>query len=327
MRSLVLILLSGLAFASQASAGHPYYYPSTTYCAPTYSGHSYNYSTVSYSAWAYWVYPGTPYYYRVRYRFDCGQRYLENDGWLYSSQNGCYYQHCKIADYQKPTVVLEPSSALHQLGQLDVGYDAQRYAIAKAYGPQVASLLQQQGVPSPVDVAALIPPPNTLSSAIVSSATKTASSGSDLLAQVLSAEQATQRANNEIRGKLAMQVAALQSTERIIGQVKEIQAVASQQATISATANADQIPISEPTLKQIVSTSCFQCHGGAKTEGGLDFKQAAAFGAKEWKAIRNAVISGRMPKGGQPLDDNQQQFFEDQYDRARSVAVKAPAGF
>jgi mono/diheme cytochrome c family protein len=189
----------------------------------------------------------------------------------------------------------------------------------------MAGYIQQQGIPSPVDVAALLPPLNTLRAAILESASKSNTSASELFAQVVSAEQATERQANELRAKLAMQVASLQSTERIIGQVKEIQAVAAQQATISATANADQIPIADPTLKQIVATSCFQCHGGGDVKAGLDFKQAATFGAKEWRAIRNAVISGRMPKGGQPLDDNQQQFFEDYYDRVRTGLSK-PVG-
>ena len=328
MRSLVLMLLSVLALASDALAGYPqYYYPSSTYCAPTYSGHSYNYSSVTYSAWAYWVYPGTPYYYRVRYRYDCGQRHLEDDGWLYTVQNGCYCQHCKIADYQKPVVVLQPDAALQKLGHTDYGVDAQQYAVAKVYGPKIASLLQQQGTPSPIDIASILPPVTTSSLAIQQAVTKQAASGTELMAQVISAEQANERAKNDARAQLALQSNQFQAFERMLGQFKEMAAVANQQASISATAYADQIPVSDTTLKQIISVSCFQCHGGAKTEGGVDFKQAASWQAKEWKAIRNAVISGRMPKGGQSLDDNQQQFFEDQYDRARSVSVKAPAGF
>ncbi len=315
---------------SAASAGYPHtYYAPSSYCAPTYYPQSYHYTSATYSAWTYRIYPGTEYYYRVRNRVENGCYYPEQDIWLYSYVNGCYQQHCKIADYlAKPALVLQPAAQLQSLGQTVYGADPTAYAVAKLYGPKYATLLQQQGSPSPVDVAGLLPPLSTQSFAIQEAVSKQASSGTELMAQVLAAEQSKERASIEARRQLALQANQFQAFERMLGQFKDMSAVASQQAQVSATAFADQIPIADQTLRQIVSTACFQCHGAAKIDGGLDFKLAASFGAPEWKKIRNAVISGRMPKGGQPLDDNQQQFFEDQYDRARSLdKSRTPAGF
>lgn len=327
----VRLVLFGLMtlLCSAVSAGNGYYYPHSycapNYCPPSYS-QSYHYTSTTYSAWTYRIYPGTEYYYRVRNRVENGCYYPEQDIWLYTYSNGCYYQHCKIADYlAKPALVLQPAAQLQALGQTVYGADPTAYAVAKLYGPKYASILQQQGSPSPVDVAGLLPPVATQSFAIQEAVSKQAGSASELMAQVLSAEQAKERANIEARRQLALQANQFQAFERMLGQFKDLSAVASQQAQVSATAFIEQIPVQDRTLAQIISTSCFQCHGAAKIEAGLDFKQAASFGANEWKKIRNAVISGRMPKGGTPLDDNQEQFFEDQYDRARSN--KAPPAF
>ena len=329
------LLLCAFASSAFAFGGRYYYYPqnycNTGYCAPT---HSY---PVTYGEWAYWIYPtgtqtATPYYYRVRVKYENGCRSIDNDGYLYTYVNGCYHKHCLITEFHsKAAIALVPTGELKQLGQTVYGNDPLAYLVAKTYGKEYATQLQQQGVPSPVDVAGLLPPLATQRVAIIESATKQARSGGDLLASVLVAEQNTELANIQTRGKLAMQVAALQSTERIFGKVAEIQAIAAQQATISATAFTEQIPIQDQNLRQIVATSCFACHGAADAKGGVDFKQAGTWSAKEWKRVWLAAETGRMPKGGQPLDETSVAYFETQYERAKSangsVPPSAPPGF
>lgn len=323
--------LFGLAFllllaSSVLAGGRGYYYPRSTYypstnCYPQ----SYCYTSVTYSAWSYWVYPATEYYYRVRYRYEGYSRYLEDDGWLYVYAGGYYKQHCKIADFvAKPVAVLQPTAKLYVPGQTEYGTDAMSYAVAKTYGPKIASLLTQQGVPTPVDVAALLPPVETRSLALQESVVKQATSASEIMAQVLAAEQHNERLKIEARRDVALQSNKFQAFERMLGKFGELDAVMSQQAAINTAAFAQQIPVSDPALAQIIAVSCFSCHGGNKVEADLDFKLAASFDTHVWRKIRNQVISGRMPKGGQPLDEATQEIFEGYYDRIREAA-RAPA--
>lgn len=303
-----LITLGTLVASAQpAPAQYRYTYsqPCTTHCAATYS------------AWAYWVYPQTNYYYRVRYRFAGGYRYLEDDGWLYTVANGCYHQHCKIADYiAKVTVELKPAAKLDVLGTTDYGLDPTKLAIVKAYGTKYAGLLQQQGSPSPLDVASILVPASTSRTAIIESVSKQSTSASDLMAQVLTSEQATERANIEARRQLALQANQFQAMERWIGQLKDLSAINAQQATVSAAATAQQIQVGDPVLAQVISTSCFRCHGGDSVKGNLDFKAAASWDAAQWKLIARQVGRRKMPPAGEPqLEEVQIDLFESHYDQ------------
>lgn len=311
-------------YSAAGACFNPGYHSSYPVGYPGRYGYSYGYNSDYYGEWAYWVYPGTPYYYRVRYHYCNGGRSLDNDGQLYTNHNGCYTPHCAIAAYlARPTVVLTPRAELDVIGQTVFGADPTQYAVAKLYGPKTATLLQQQVTPSPVDVAALVPPVATQRFAMVESVSKAADSASGLMATVLAAEQATERASIDARSRLALQANQYQAFERMLGKFGEMTAIQQQQATVSATANAPQIQVGDATLAQIIGTSCFQCHGGARTEAGLDFKQAGQFDAVAWRRIVRAVTSGKMPKGGPPLDDAQVGFFEDQLDRVRATAATA----
>jgi hypothetical protein len=331
MSRLILALLALASLCQPAEAGYPRYgyaapAASAAYCPPSY-GNSYYYSAPTYSAWAYWTYPGTSYFYRVRYRYDGGQQLLEDDGQLYTrywhAGAWCYNQHCLIADYvNKPAIVLQPAAKLAVLGSADYGFDPLKYATAKLYGPVVAGILQQQPSPSPVDVASLLPPLATERPARQEAALKHATSASEALKQIAIGEQDNEKRETEARRQLALQANKMQAFERMLGKFTEMAAVADQQATVSATANAAQIPVSDPALGQVISTSCFRCHGGEKTDAGLDFKLAASFDAPKWRKIVRAVVGGAMPKGASPLSDEQLALFEDQYDRARQLAAR-----
>jgi mono/diheme cytochrome c family protein len=319
-----LCLFSALALCQSADAGYPRYYTAPAYCPPTY-GASHYYTAPTYSGWSYWTYPGTEYFYRVRYRWEGGQRYLEDDGSLYVRfwHNGawCYNRHCAIAEYAaKPTIVLQPAANLAVLGNADYGFDPLKYATAKLYGPHVAGLLQQQPFPSPVDVASLLPPPATERPARQEAALKHATSASEALKLIAIGEQDNEKRETEARRQLALQANKMQAFERVLGKLTELTAVADQQATISANAHAAQIPVSDQALAQLIGTSCFACHGGNKTDGGIDFKLAASFDDKTWKRVYRAVLSGSMPKGGTPLTDEQTDLFEAAYDRSRKLA-------
>jgi mono/diheme cytochrome c family protein len=316
-----------LALAASADAAYPRYSaPSCgTYGCPTYSqpaSYSYSYGP-TYSAWTYRVYPGTEYFYRVRNVFHGGYGYapqVEHDGYLYTLHGGCYAQHCLIADYlNRPAVVLQPAAKLAIIGTADYGVDPLKYAVAKAYGTAVAGILQQQYPPSAVDVGALLPPATTERPARLEAALKTSNSATEALRSIAMGDQENERRESEARRQLALQANKLQSFERMLGKFNEMAAVADQQATFSANAIAPQIQVGDPQLAQLIGTSCFQCHGGGKTEAGLDFKLAGSFDALKWRKIVRAVVSGAMPKGGQPLGDEQLALFEDQYDRARKA--------
>jgi hypothetical protein len=337
----ILLVLLSLSLASPALAGYPrnyYYAPSYntgpscgTYCPPSYSyapSYSYHYAGPTYSLWTYRVYPGTEYYYRVRNAYHGGTYCapeIEHDGYLYTRywHGGawCYNQHCLIADYlAKPAVVLKPEARFLQIGDAAYGADPLRYAVARAYGPAAASLLQQQYPPSPVDVASLLPRPETERPARLEAAVKQSSSAAEALKAIAIGDQENERREHEARRQLAIQANQLQAFERMLGQFKELAAVANQQATVSAQANAPQIQVGDPQLAQLISTTCYQCHGGGKTEAGLDFKLAGGFDAAKWRKIVRAVVSGSMPKGGTPLGDEQLALFEDQYDRIRRAS-------
>lgn len=320
LATLLLLCSPTLAQRRVVSSCAPYCYQPTYY-----QPQSYHYTSTTYSGWTYRVYPGTEYYYRVRNRVENGCYYPEQDIWLYVYHDGCYQQHCKIADYlAKPALVLTPKGDLLRLGTTDYGADAKSYAVAKL-DPRYANLLQQQGVPSPVDVAGLLPPISTTRIAIAESVGKNVSSSLALMAQVHADEQATNREIVAARSRLAMQANSIQGLERVFGKWTEMQAVAAQQASVSAQANIAQIQIGDPALAAVISASCFRCHGGEKVSKGVDFRQVASWTADNWKLVKRKVERGQMPPAGEgELDDAQIDLFDAYYDKMRSNQGQVP---
>lgn len=326
---MITLLLGLTGLASIAEAGYPtrYYYQSS-YCAPTYSSYGYapSYCAATYSGWTYRVYPGTQYYYRVRNRIENGCYYPEQDVYLFVYANGCYTQHCLISEYlAKPALVLTPTCDLPYAGKTTAAYDVQTYLAAKL-NPKYANLLQQQGVPSPVDIASLLPPSSTLSPAIFESNVKQQSSAAQAYKDLAMAEIAKEKALNDGKIELAKQVNTFQAFERSIGKFSEMAVVTTNQTTVNANATASQIPLSDPLLVNAIAQNCFNCHGGNKVEKGLDFRQANNWDDKVWRKVSAMVACGQMPPPGnaQPLDESTIVLFERQY---LAVKSKAPSGF
>jgi hypothetical protein len=326
----VLVLLGAATAAQAFGRGYSTYYPTYSYAAPCYTqghcytpysnpGYGYAYTATSYGPWAYWPYPGTPYYYRTRYVTTGGNRSLENDTWLYTLANGCYSQHCLIADYQKPQVALVPTANLALLGQTQYGTDPLQHLIARAYGPQAATLIPPLRAPNPVDVASLLAPLSTEGPARLESSFKQTQTASETYARIVGGEQDLEKQKLAARNDLIKQSNRYQSLERILGKMAEFDAVSEKQAQIGLQAAATQIQVADPTLAQIIGTSCFNCHGGSKVEKGVDFRQAGSFDARQWQRVYQQVISGAMPRGGPPLDQAAIDLFEDQYFRVRTA--------
>lgn len=246
----------------------------------------------------------------------CDKRW-ENDGWLYARAYGEYQRHCLIADYSAKVraIYVEPAPTIQIFGDARYGFDAAKYAVAKAYGPQVAGVLRQQDTPSPIDVASLLPPYSTERAARQEATYKAHESTTDALKAVALAEQENERHENDARRQVAIAAAQMQGFERMLGQFKEFAAINSQQATVSGASV--QVAVADPKLAQYISTACAQCHAGGNAKGGIDFSQAASFDAATWKDIRRAVITGEMPKGGQPADDATVDLFDEQYQASR----------
>jgi hypothetical protein len=320
------LCLALLALAASAEAGYPRYSaPSCgTYACPTYSqpaSYSYSYAP-TYSGWTYRLYPGTDFYYRVRHVTHYGYApQVETDPYLYTLAGGCYAQHCLISDYlARPAVVLQPAAKLAIIGTADYGVDPLKYAVAKAYGTTVAGILQQQYPPSAVDVGSLLPPATTERPARLEAALKTSTSATEALKSIAMGDQDNERRESEARRQLALQANKLQSFERMLGKFNEMAAVADQQATFSATASLPQIQTGDPQLSQLIATSCLRCHGGEKTEKGLDFKQAGTFDDDTWLACVAQVATGAMPRGGTPLKKDEVGLFKAEYKRSLARA-------
>jgi hypothetical protein len=247
----------------------------------------------------------------------------DHDGYLYTFAGGCYTQHCTIADYvsPKPALVLVPTAELQQIGTAKYVIDPVRNALAK-YDPRLQGLVPPQGVPSPVDIASLLPPAATERAARTEATYKLSSSAQETLRSLALAEQQNERDESAARAKLANDVARHQSLERIVGKLGELMAVTENQATINPSAVSAQIPLKNAQLVQLVSTKCFNCHGGAKTEAGVDFKEADRWGEDEWANVIGQVASGAMPRGGQKLTKDELALFKGEFKRVVSLAAR-----
>jgi hypothetical protein len=245
---------------------------------------------------------------------------LEQDPWLYTLHCGNYVQHCLISDYvAKPAVALVPASKLAVIGTAEYGFNPTSYALAKL-DPKLAGLLPPQYAPSPIDVASLLPPATTTSPARIEAASKAQSSAAEALSAIALGEQQRERENDASRHRLGEIVAKAQAFERAMGKFAEMTAVSDRTATFGSTG--PQIAVGDQQLAQLIGTSCFQCHGGAKSEAGLDFKQAASFDDDQWSTIVAYVQAGLMPKGGQPLGKDQVALFKAEYKRSLSRAAR-----
>jgi hypothetical protein len=64
-------------------------------------------------------------------------------------------------------------------------------------------------------------------------------------------------------------------------------------------------------LAKVVGNSCIRCHSGAKLGGGLDLSNLSAIPELQRYKIAAWVLDGSMPKGGEPLPDEQAKLFMD----------------
>lgn len=70
-----------------------------------------------------------------------------------------------------------------------------------------------------------------------------------------------------------------------------------------------------PALVQVIETKCIRCHNPGTKQGGLDLTNLVVLDECAWWKAYGLVNSGEMPKGGQPLTDEQTLVF---YQQARN---------
>jgi mono/diheme cytochrome c family protein len=64
-------------------------------------------------------------------------------------------------------------------------------------------------------------------------------------------------------------------------------------------------------LAKVVGDNCVRCHSASKAGGGLDLSNLSAIPELQRYKIAAFVNDGSMPKGGQPLPDEQAKLFFD----------------
>lgn len=294
---------------------------SNGYCAPTYTnayGTGYGtYSTpqyVSYSAWRWECYPKNhAYYYKTRYAYDAyGNPTYQHDGWLYTRafQHGawCYYQHCKIPSYAPPAPVVEQVLVVREVpvlsAPLQVGTTAYGGTPAKVFGRldqvPVTDLMALANQKIPDDGQAVAHNLSLTAKYMAEAAGKVAADAQQTIREKNAAQAENQRIL--IQGAVAENVAvkALQGvsalgTPNVIGQ---------DGALTQGGADA---------LSLVISNNCLSCHGGGKTEGGLDFKDFDNLDQKIKLRCLTMVATNKMPppdSGKKALTDQQVKLFE-----------------
>ncbi|WP_254512871.1 hypothetical protein [Anatilimnocola floriformis] len=317
--ALAIVALVGLQADAQYRRGcyTPTYYTQPCYqqpyCGPTCATYP------SYGSWQWGQWETDPaYWVKSRWiNYSACDRRFESDGYLYIKTHCGFDRALLKSDYavQYRSICLQPEPRVPYFGTTQYGIDPYRDAVARAYGPGPARLLQQQP-PSPLDVAALLPPPSNERAARIEHAGKGATSANEALKSIALAEAANERVETEARRDIAMAATHYQAFERAMGKFNEVAAVANSRSTVSSDAARSTIPVDDPELAAIISTKCLECHGGGATKGGVDFRDAKSFKSKTWGSCWALVKTGAMPDGGQRLSPTEVKAFERQFDLA-----------
>lgn len=328
--AIAFVLLAVLIFPPMASAQYGGYAPSCAngYCQPSY-GYSPTY-TKSYgyrnqwSAWTYGAWGQDPSYfifYRTFYDH-CGTATNHNDGYLYSRYwhggKWCYERHCLISAY---AVKVPATRYIDPLGRTEVGYYQPEYEAARAFPYLVKpGVIHAQETPRFLDPRSVLAPladQSLARSAFVEKAVETTTS---MALKIAAQDQANEAEKVRARGTLARQAQNDNTKLQILAKLNEIVATLDNKVSIDAEATPRAIiNVGNQSLSALIQDRCVSCHGPGKAEGGLNFASVAATDFKVWQKSFRKSATGEMPKGGEPLTDEELDLFEEQY----QLALKA----
>jgi mono/diheme cytochrome c family protein len=318
----LLLLLAVLIFPPMVSAqyGGSGYGCSPGYCPPSYgyAPKSYGYTPRYYNTRSGWVYRSWPqdpkYYFHYYTIYDhCGKATNHNDGWLYTLDSyGCYHKHCLISQY---AYKLEPSRYIEPRGATEVGYYRPEYELARAFPYLVKpGVIHAQESPRFLDPHSVIAPLNDQESARLAFAEKSVESVTSMGLKIAERGQAIEAEKVRARGQLASQAQNDNTKLQILAKLNEIVATIDRTVTIDAGATPRAIiNVGNPALAALIQDRCVSCHGPSKAEGGLNFSNVAASDVKVWQAAFRKSATGEMPKGGEPLTDDELDLFDEQY--------------
>ena len=290
MRSLLFLFLLILTSSVQAQYYRSYNSCNTGYCQPTYS-QSYSQPKPTYE-WKQWTTDPT-YWVKVTIT----DNIISNDGWLYT-RNGTYWErHCLISDYksQVRTVYHEP-----------VYRAITQYPYLNKPGLIVAS-----SPPGTIDPRDFLTPVNE-DLALVETASKAQISTTEMALKIAQGEQAKEMEKIKARNQLASFALKSQADERFMSELQKLYALREQSATLStekSQADLSQID-APPELASIVIDNCISCHGPTKQDAGIDFRAVPA-DSDIWAEAWVDVKTGRMPKNGNKLTDEQVSKFKE----------------
>jgi len=306
--ALVLLVLSCFSPMASAQYGHGGYSGAHPYYRNVWSG------------WVYapWASDSNYYtFYRTKYD-DCGIPTNHNDGWLYCLKSpGCYEKHCKIADY---SVKVPARNYIEPRGCTEVGYCKDEYELVKRY-PFAAGLTSPKDLPGTIDPRSLVATFDSQALARMAFAEKSFTSTKDMALKIAEGEQAKELEQIRGRNALARQIQADQNEERAFAEFKEYRATARREALIDNGAATPRavINVGNPSLAGLIQDRCVSCHGPGKAEAGLNFANVAATDFKVWQKSFRKCATGEMPKGGEPLSNEELDLFDEQY----QLALKA----
>ncbi|HYE79743.1 MAG TPA: hypothetical protein VEI97_17285, partial [bacterium] len=86
-----------------------------------------------------------------------------------------------------------------------------------------------------------------------------------------------------------------------------------QPAPASPSPVAVNLPPIKGELVKLIEDKCAKCHSGAKVGGGVDLSNPGAISFEGWLEIHNSVRVGSMPKGADPLGNEDFLMFDVRY--------------
>jgi hypothetical protein len=78
----------------------------------------------------------------------------------------------------------------------------------------------------------------------------------------------------------------------------------------------------DPKLVKVVEERCLKCHTNEKPDGGLSLEDLSTLSAVTLNKMYRLVNTGRMPKGGEPIRDEEVALFEALAESADRVAAR-----
>lgn len=315
--AIAAILNASLAYGQGACCG-----PRVIYSQPSYSAPSQTWPQRS--AWEYERIEGSDgLFRRFRFRRDSAgsSSIREEDEFAWSLLgNGQYEQRGRLADLLGKLKGLGGGNLLDRFGKSEAGYERSESGLLKAFSYLGKSILNPKGLPDIPNTRDILPPLQDDLGAREQNAFLLAKQGLELQAQQQLSNNELRKAQLEATSRLASVETLAKANERRLAETVRAILEADKQAAIQlelqqqtqAGESLANIPIDNRELAAVVQARCWSCHGPAKQAGGVDFREARAWGEAEWDAAELAVSTGAMPKDGQPLSREQINLFRQQ---------------